>query len=199
MDHVWLSRADLQNGAGEICRFRIVGFVSDHLATRLGEAVSIDLGSDNAGVVVDVDDGSFLGADPLDRIARHGRNIDVGERDTIVWLVVEGTIIASRRDGLGREKFFASGGPGQFSGEISDLTGQASLAVVRAGPDGCLAYPFDLPHLRSLIVGSADIGELMMRAFILRRAAFLEISRSVNWSPPYIALETSSVNELRQF
>jgi thioredoxin reductase (NADPH) len=100
--------------------------------------------------------------------------LDVGERDTIVWLVVEGTIIASRRDGLGREKFFASGGPGQFSGEISDLTGQASLAVVRAGPDGCLAYPFDLPHLRSLIIGSADIGELMMRAFILRRAAFLE-------------------------
>src|ERR1700723_3424913 len=87
--------------------------------------------------------------------------LDVGERDTIVWLVVEGSIIASRRDGLGREHFFASGGPGQFSGEVSDLSGQASLAVVRAGPDGCLAYPFDLPHLRSLIIGSADIGELM--------------------------------------
>lgn len=100
--------------------------------------------------------------------------LDVGERDTIVWLVVEGSIIASRRDGLGREQFFATGGPGQFSGEVSDLSGQASLAVVRAGPDGCLAYPFDLPHLRSLIIGSADIGEIMMRAFILRRAAFLE-------------------------
>src|SRR6202035_2935172 len=111
---------------------------------------------------------------PTKRFAPNETLLDVGERDTIVWLVVEGTIIASRRDGLGREKFFASGGPGQFSGEISDLTGQASLAVVRAGPDGCLAYPFDLPHLRSLLVGSADIGEMMMRAFILRRAAFLE-------------------------
>jgi thioredoxin reductase (NADPH) len=111
---------------------------------------------------------------PAKRFAPNETLLDVGERDTIVWLVVEGTIIASRRDGLGREKFFASGGPGQFSGEISDLSGQASLAVVRAGPDGCLAHPFDLPHLRSLIIGSADIGELMMRAFILRRAAFLE-------------------------
>jgi hypothetical protein len=29
-------------------------------------------------------------------------------------------------------------------------------------------------HLRALVIGSAEIGELMMRAFILRRAALLE-------------------------
>jgi thioredoxin reductase (NADPH) len=100
--------------------------------------------------------------------------LDVGDRDTIVWLVVEGSIVASRRDGLGREGLFATGGPGQFSGEVSDLAGHASLAMVCAGPDGCTAYPFDLPHLRALLISSADIGEVMMRAFILRRAAFLE-------------------------
>jgi len=69
---------------------------------------------------------------------------------------------------------FATGGPGQFSGEVSDLAGHASLAMVCAGPEGCTAYPFDLPHLRALLISSADIGEVMMRAFILRRAAFLE-------------------------
>ena len=74
----------------------------------------------------------------------------------------------------GREGLFATGGPGQFSGEVSDLAGHASLAMVCAGPDGCTAYPFDLPHLRALLISSADIGEVMMRAFILRRAAFLE-------------------------
>src|ERR1700734_2846852 len=100
--------------------------------------------------------------------------LDVGDRNTIVWLVVEGSIIASRRDGLGRESFFAAGGPGQFSGEVSDLAGHASLAAVCAGPHGCTAYPFDLPHLRALLISSADIGEMMMRAFILRRAALLE-------------------------
>ena len=100
--------------------------------------------------------------------------LDVGDRNTIVWLVIEGSIVASRRDGLGRGGFFATGGPGQFSGEVSDLAGHASLAMVCAGSEGCTAYPFDLPHLRALLISSADIGEVMMRAFILRRAALLE-------------------------
>jgi thioredoxin reductase (NADPH) len=85
-----------------------------------------------------------------------------------------GSIVASRRDGLGREGLFATGGPGQFSGEVSDLAGHASLAMVCAGPEGCAAHPFDLPHLRAPLISSADIGEVMMRAFILRRAALLE-------------------------
>lgn len=111
---------------------------------------------------------------PERRFAPDEKLLDVGDRDTAVWLVVEGGIVASRRDGLGREGIFATGGPGQFSGEVSDLAGHASLAMVCAGPNGCTAYPFDLPHLRALLISSADIGELMMRAFILRRAALLE-------------------------
>ncbi len=111
---------------------------------------------------------------PERRFAPDEKLLDVGDRDMAVWLVVEGSIVASRRDGLGREGIFATGGPGQFSGEVSDLAGHASLAMVCAGPDGCTAYPFDLPHLRALLISSADIGELMMRAFILRRAALLE-------------------------
>ena len=111
---------------------------------------------------------------PARQFAPNEMLLDVGDRDMDVWLVVEGGIVASRRDGLGREGFFATGGPGQFSGEVSDLAGHTSLAKVCAGPDGCTAYPFDLPHLRALLISSADIGELMMRAFILRRAAFLE-------------------------
>ena len=111
---------------------------------------------------------------PARRFAPGEQLLDVGDRNTTVWLVIEGGLVASRRDGLGREREFATGGPGQFSGEVSDLTGQASLAAICAGPDGLLAYPFDRVHLRALLIGSADIGEMMMRAFILRRAAFLE-------------------------
>jgi thioredoxin reductase (NADPH) len=111
---------------------------------------------------------------PLRRFAPDEKLLDVGDRNTTVWLVVEGSIVASRRDGLGREGLFATGGPGQFSGEVSDLAGHASLAMVCAGPEGCTAHPFDLPHLRALLISSADIGEVMMRAFILRRAALLE-------------------------
>jgi thioredoxin reductase (NADPH) len=111
---------------------------------------------------------------PARRFEHDETLLDVGDRNASVWLIVEGSVIATRRDGLGREHIFATGGPGQFTGEVSDLSGQASLVVVRGGPQGCTAYPFDPLHLRALLVGSADIGELMMRAFILRRAAFLE-------------------------
>src|SRR4030081_702234 len=104
-----------------------------------------------------------------------GENIfNVGDRNAGVWLIAEGGIIATRRDGLGRELLFATCGPGQFSGEVSELGGKASLAAACAAPEGCVAYPFDAPHLRALLIGSADIGELMMRAFILRRVALLE-------------------------
>src|SRR3984957_206567 len=89
---------------------------------------------------------------------------DVGDRNAGVWLIAEGGIIATRRDGLGREQLFTTCGPGQFSGEISELGGQASLAAARAAPEGCVAYPFDALHLRALVIGSAEIGEFMMRA-----------------------------------
>ena len=111
---------------------------------------------------------------PARRFEAGEKVFDVGDRNASVWLVAEGGIIATRRDGLGREQLFATCGPGQFSGEVSELGGQASLAAACAAPEGCVAYPFDAPHLRALLIGSADIGELMMRAFILRRVALLE-------------------------
>jgi thioredoxin reductase (NADPH) len=111
---------------------------------------------------------------PARRFEAGEKVFDVGDRNAGVWLVAEGGIIATRRDGLGRELLFATCGPGQFSGEVSELGGQASLAAASAAPEGCVAYPFDAPHLRALLIGSADIGELMMRAFILRRVALLE-------------------------
>ncbi|RTL79111.1 MAG: hypothetical protein EKK29_22075 [Hyphomicrobiales bacterium] len=106
--------------------------------------------------------------------ARDEKLLDVGYRNASIWLVVAGAIVAKGRDGLGREGLFTTGGPGQFRGGVSDLASHASLAMVCTGRDGCTAYPFDLPHLRTLLINSADIGDVMMGAFILRRAALLE-------------------------
>jgi thioredoxin reductase (NADPH) len=99
---------------------------------------------------------------------------DVGERDAPAWLVLRGTIEVVRRDGLDRETPIVVDGPGQFTGEVSQLAGRASLAAGRAGPGGCTALPFDAAHLRALVIGSADIGETVMRAFILRRVGLIE-------------------------
>ncbi|MFX4937335.1 hypothetical protein ABTC13_19940, partial [Acinetobacter baumannii] len=65
-------------------------------------------------------------------------------------------------------------GPGQFTGEISQLGGRPSLAMGTAGADGCEAFPCDAADLRALLVGSAEIGEIVLRALILRRVSLLE-------------------------
>jgi thioredoxin reductase (NADPH) len=101
----------------------------------------------------------------------------VGSHGVAVWLILEGSIDVVRRDGLGREAAIISGGPGEFTGEVGLLGDRASLAEGRAGPQGCLAVPFDVAHLRSLIIGSAELGEIIMRAFILRRVGMLGTDR----------------------
>ncbi|MBS0361005.1 MAG: FAD-dependent oxidoreductase [Proteobacteria bacterium] len=111
---------------------------------------------------------------------------DVGDRNAPAFLVLEGTVDASRHDGLGHEEPIISAGPGQFTGEVNQLGGRGTLARVNAGPDGALAVPFDAAHLRALVIGSAELGEMIMRALILRRMALLESTAvgSVLVGPP---------------
>jgi thioredoxin reductase (NADPH) len=45
----------------------------------------------------------------------------------------------------------------------------------RSGVDGVEAVPFNSTQLRALIVATVDIGEMIMRAFILRRVFLIEI------------------------
>ena len=99
---------------------------------------------------------------------------DVGVRNAPAWLVVDGTLEVVRRDGLHRESSVVSLTPGQFSGEISQLGGRGTIASGHAGPDGCTAIPFDAAHTRALMIGSAEVGEILMRAFILRRVALIQ-------------------------
>jgi len=99
---------------------------------------------------------------------------DVSKPNAPAWLVLKGAIEVVRRDGLAREVAITTHHAGQFSGEVNQLAGRGYLATGRAGPEGCTALPFDGPHVRALMVGSADVGEIMMRAFILRRGGLIE-------------------------
>jgi len=89
-------------------------------------------------------------------------------------LVMAGSIEIVRRDGLGHSSVVTTHGPNQIAGELSQLAGGPSLVEVRAGPEGCVAVPFDAAQLRSLIIGNAEVGEILMRAFILRRVHLIE-------------------------
>ncbi len=99
---------------------------------------------------------------------------DIGERHAPIWLVLAGAIDIIRRDGLHADAAIVTHQVGHFTGEVSQLGGAASLAAGHAGPHGCTALPFDTAHLRALVIGSAELGEIIMRAFILRRVALIE-------------------------
>ena len=98
----------------------------------------------------------------------------IGEHGVAAWLVLTGTIDVVRRDGLSHEAPITTHGPGQLTGEVNQLAGRPTIAGGTAGPDGCTALPFDPAHLRALMVGSADVGEIVMRALILRRVGLIE-------------------------
>jgi thioredoxin reductase (NADPH) len=92
---------------------------------------------------------------------------------TPMFLVLEGTIDVIRKDGLGNELLIATFEPGQFTGEVNFLRSLPAIANARAGPAGCDAIPITVESARAIIIAHLELGEIMMRAFILRRVAML--------------------------
>ncbi len=62
-------------------------------------------------------------------------------------------------------------GRGQFSGEINSISGRRAIFRIRASAPGELIQ-LDRQQMMSLVQTDAEIGELIMRAFIWRRVAF---------------------------
>jgi thioredoxin reductase (NADPH) len=125
----------------------------------------------NAG---EIETASRFASGPARNFAAGEILFDAGQRDAPAWLVLKGSIDVMRRDGLDRKAHITSHRVGQFSGEVSQLAGRESLASGRAGAEGCVALPFDAAHVRALMIGSAEVGEIVMRAFILRRVGLIE-------------------------
>ena len=113
-------------------------------------------------------------SEPARRFVPGAAVYDLGARKVPAWVVLEGSIRVLRRGGVGVEALVLAYGPGQITGETSQLSGYASLTSAVAGEDGALAAPLDAPHLRALLIGSAEIGEILMRALILRRVSLIE-------------------------
>jgi thioredoxin reductase (NADPH) len=104
---------------------------------------------------------------------------EIGDRNSPARLILSGRLDVFRHDGLSMPEALITGhGKGQFSGEVSQLSGRPALAGARAGPEGCVALAFDAAHLKALIIGSADIGEIIMRAYILRRVELISFGGS---------------------
>ncbi|HEY1985653.1 MAG TPA: FAD-dependent oxidoreductase [Terracidiphilus sp.] len=74
--------------------------------------------------------------------------------------------------GLSGEQVFVTYGPGQFSGEVVLISGARALSLGRvAEPGEFLEIGTD--ELRTLIAKDAELSDIFMRAFLLRRVAMI--------------------------
>jgi thioredoxin reductase (NADPH) len=89
------------------------------------------------------------------------------------YVILSGHVAISDRDGLSGVTPIVEQGPGQFIGEVGQLSGHAALVDgVAEGVVEALLFPPE--KLRSLLIGEAELGERLMRALILRRVALLQ-------------------------
>src|SRR4051812_32389734 len=92
---------------------------------------------------------------------RHFRSgemiFEAGKTSFGLMLVLQGGIKVSRYDGLGNTSYITTHLPGQFSGEVAQLSGRPSLGNGEADGDvEVLVVPSE--SLRALLVAHADLG-----------------------------------------
>ena len=110
------------------------------------------------------------------RIAAHGHTrtmqpgqvlVEQGDRDVPFFVVVSGEVEIVRPSG-GVETLITVHGPGQFTGEANQLSGRRSVVRMRATKPGEL-IELDRQHMLALVQTDAELGEILIRAFLLRR------------------------------
>ena len=114
------------------------------------------------------------------RIAPMGRRRAVHEGEVLLeagqeadhfFLVVVGQLDILRSSGA-EESLVVSHGPGMFSGDVNMLSGRPTLVRMRVSKSGEV-IELDREHLMTLVQTDNEIGEILMRAFILRRVEMI--------------------------
>ncbi|HVR02791.1 MAG TPA: FAD-dependent oxidoreductase [Polyangia bacterium] len=96
---------------------------------------------------------------------------EVGDRNVSFYVVLEGEV-EILREVVGGEERVVLHGPGEFTGEINMLSGRRALVRARVAKDGEVVV-VDREHLPTLVQRDAELSEILMRAFILRRVSLV--------------------------
>jgi thioredoxin reductase (NADPH) len=115
------------------------------------------------------------------RVATHGRRrpvrdgevlFEVGDQPVPFFVVTAGGVEIVRPSGS-TEALITVHGPGDFTGETNMLSGRPSIVRARAkGPGEVIEL--DRAQLLARVQTDSEIGEILMRAFILRRVELIE-------------------------
>ncbi|MEA2284879.1 MAG: thioredoxin reductase, partial [Solirubrobacteraceae bacterium] len=91
-----------------------------------------------------------------------------GDREYDLHVILGGKVAIVEGYGSPRERLIGVHGAGRFLGELNLLTGQASfLTAVVVEPGEVLVVPVE--RLRELVTQDSALGDLILRAFLLRR------------------------------
>jgi thioredoxin reductase (NADPH) len=116
----------------------------------------------------------------IHRIAAHGHMrtmqrgevlIEQGDRNIPFFVVVSGEVEIVRPSDTG-ETLITIHRPGNFTGEVNTLSGRRSLFRARATKAGEL-IELDRKQMLALVQTNAELSEIIMRAYLLRRAEFV--------------------------
>ena len=117
-----------------------------------------------------------LTPDQVSRMAAHGRRrstvagevlVEVGDKPVPVFVMVSGEVQVVQPTDRG-ETLIVSYHAGQFSGEANMLSGRRALGRLRVSEAGEVIQ-LDRERLLALIQTDAELSEILMRAYILRR------------------------------
>jgi len=99
--------------------------------------------------------------------------VKAGEPALGLYVIVSGEVDIVPHEAGRQDTPIVTHGPGAFIGELAQLSGRPSLvdALARSDVDALLVAP---RRLRDLMVEEAELGELIMRALILRRVGLLQ-------------------------
>jgi thioredoxin reductase (NADPH) len=116
----------------------------------------------------------------LDRVRKHGQTATVAAGVTVVeqgepmerfLVVLEGELAVQQSSRAGTTTVLTHE-QGQFFGDVHSLSGRPSLVSGRMLTDGQIVT-LDRANLQKLMQNDSELGELFMRAFILRRVDLL--------------------------
>lgn len=123
-----------------------------------------------------------LAPEEIDRIRRFGEVVHAqagavlataGEVSPGLLVILAGRARISRRDAHDESHLIVEHGPGQFIGELAQLSDRPSLVDVHAQTE-LKALRIRPDRLRAVLVAEAELGERIMRALILRRVSLIE-------------------------
>lgn len=122
-----------------------------------------------------------LNSTQIERLVAHGQAksvhagdvlVEPGDRDVPIFVVISAELEAVTSS-FDQEKLIRIFGPGQFTGELNTLSGRRAIARIRARQDGDIV---EIPreNVLAFVQADAELSEILMRAFILRRAELLQ-------------------------